>query len=152
MNEQLKRFDALCSIATLLEQRGYWTSRSDITIDVADTVRDLFHSLAWADRSLHDAECRLFESLFEVGSAPSLTLQEAFGSERAANPVPGCLVAAALHDSIYKTSFSVLFLNHLENIGRLIVMADGQLAPSEVDALQQHLLAMRRRIADPGSG
>ncbi len=154
MNEYLTQlarynFTALCTIARFLDSRGYWTTKRDIAADVAETVHSLFEALAWADGSLHARECWLIEAVLEQDEEFSARVKEHFANGIAQNPVPGCLVAAALHDSIHKTAFAELLLNHLENLGRLIMMADASISAQELNAFQNHFSELRRSIAPP---
>lgn len=142
-------FAAICTLAQLLESRGYWTTRREISEDVAQTVHSLFESLAWADRSLHDGECWLLDAILEEDQAHGAYLKKAIAEGQAANPVPGCLAAAALHDSIHGSGFAELLLNHLENLGRLIIMTDGVVTPTELDAYKEHFAYLRSTIAVP---
>lgn len=114
MNESLTQlarynFSALCTLARFLDSRGYWTTKRDIAADVAETVHSLFEALAWADGSLHARECWLIEAVLEQDEEFSAHVKEHFANGSAQNPVPGCLAAAALHDSIHKTAFAELF-------------------------------------------
>jgi hypothetical protein len=143
-------FNALCTLARFLDSRGYWTTKRDITIDVAETVHSLFEALAWADGSLHARECWLLEAVLQDEEHVRAHVRECFANGKAQNPVPGCLVAAALHDSIHQTFFAELFLNHLENLGRLIMMADATVSDLEQRAFQEHFSGLRGSIAPAG--
>lgn len=145
-----QNFAAICTVAQLLESRGYWTTSRDIATDVAQTVHSLFVSLAWADRSLHNGECWLLEAVLEEDRARGAHLEKAIAEGQAANPIPGCLVAAALHDSVHGSGFAELLLNHLENLGRLIIMADAEVTPTELDAYKKYFARLRSSIAVPG--
>lgn len=142
-------FAAVCTIAKFLERRGYWTTKRDIAVDVAETVHSLFEALAWADRKLHEGECWFLDAVLEEDEAHGAHLKECIAEGRAQNPVPGCLAAAALHDSVHGTSFADLLLNHLENLGRLIMMSDARLSSEEVQACQAYFARLRNSIAAP---
>lgn len=155
MNQSLKllarhNFAAICTLAQFLESRGYWTTSRDIAEDVAQTVHSLFDSLAWADRSLHQGECWLFEAILEEDNTRGAYLERAIAEGHATNLVPGCLAAAAMHDSIHGSGFAELLLNHLENLGRLIIMADAEVTPTELEAYKSHFAHLRSIIAVPG--
>lgn len=154
MNESLTQlaqnnFTALCTLAKFLESRGYWVSKGEIESDVAETVHSLFESLAWADGSLHARECWLIDAVLDKDEAFSIHLKERFAQGSVANPVHGCLAAAAQHDSTHQTSFADLFLNHLENLGRLIMMADASISSRELKAFKVHFSELRGSIAPP---
>lgn len=154
MNESLTQlaqynFTALCTVAKFLESRGYWISKGEIESDVAETVHSLFESLAWADGSLHARECWLIEAVLEKDEAFSIHLKECFSRGSVANPVHGCLASAILHDSTHQTSIADLFLNHLENLGRLIMMADASVSDGELTAFHAHFSKLRGIIAPP---
>lgn len=156
MNESIKllarhNFAAICTLAQFLEGRGYWTSSRGIAEDVAQTVYSLFDSLAWADRSLHNRECWLLGAILEEDQARGAHLAKAIADGPAANPFPGCLAAAALHDSVHGSGFSELLLNHLENLGRLIMMADADVSPIELSAYKKHFEHLRTAIATPSN-
>lgn len=129
-----QNFGSICTIATFLESRGYWTTSRAIELDVASAVHRLFEALAWADGRLHARECWLLDALLDGEASFHAELRECFATGSTQATLPGCLAAAALHDSIHHTSFADLFLNHLENLGRLIVMADATITQSEVSA------------------
>ncbi|MBI5707588.1 MAG: hypothetical protein HZC36_11440 [Armatimonadetes bacterium] len=143
-------FAAVSTLSKFLESRGYWTTQREIAADVAETVHSLFDSLAWADRRLHQGECWLLEAVLDEDQEHGAHLERAIARGEAPNPVPGCLAAAALHDSVYGTGFAELLLNHLENLGRLIIMADAKITPSELEAYKKHFSHLRNVIAVPG--
>ncbi len=152
MNQSLtqlarQNFSALCTIATFLDTRGYWTTHRAIALDVATTVHCLFEELAWADGRLHDRECWLIDALIEGDASFNAQLRGCFASGTSQSSIPGCLAAAALHDSIHHTSFADLFLNHLENLGRLIMMADATITSDELAAFHAHFARLRQGIA-----
>lgn len=142
-------YAAVSSLAQFLESRGYWTTPRDIAADVAETVHSLFNSLAWADRRLHQGECWLLEAVLEEDQERGAHLENAIARGEVTNPVPGCLAAAALHDSVYGSGFADLLLNHLENLGRLIMMADAEVSSVELDAFKEHFQHLRRSVAVP---
>lgn len=156
MNQSIKslarhNFAAVCTLASYLESRGYWTTKRDIAADVAETVHGLFESLAWADRRLHQGECWLLEAILEEDQVRGAHLEKAISKGEAASAIPGCLVAAAVHDSLHGSYFAELLLNHLENLGRLVIMADSEVTPAEVAAYGSHFANLRNSIAAPVS-
>lgn len=155
MNQSMKllarhNFAAICTLAQFLESRGYWTTKRDIAADVAETIHSLFDSLAWADRSLHYRECWLLEAVLEEDQAYGAHLEKTIAEGQAANPFPGCLAAAALHDSVHGSELAELLLNHLENLGRLIIMADAEVTPIELETYKKHFAHLRSTIAVSG--
>lgn len=154
MNQSIKllarhNYAAVSALAQYLESRGYWTTRRDIAADVADTMHGLFESLAWADRRLHQGECWLLEAILEEDQVRGAHLERAISKGRAAGAIPGCLAAAAVHDSVHGSSFAEVLLNHLENLGRLVIMADSEVTPGEMAAYKSHFANLRSNIADP---
>lgn len=154
MNQSIKllarhNFAAICAMASYLESRGYWTTQRNIAANVAETVHSLFESLAWADGRLHLRECWLMEAVLEEDQARGAHLEKIIASGVAANPVSGCLAAAALHDSVHGSSFADILLNHLENLGRLIIMADAEVSRDELEAFKKHFQSLRKSIAAP---
>jgi len=58
--------------------------------------------------------------------------------------IPGCLAAAALHDSVHQTRFVKLIMNHLENLALLIMMADARMKDTEIGVYEAYFLDLRR--------
>lgn len=142
-----QNFGALCTLAKFLESRGYWTANRAIELDVASAVHQLFEALAWADGNLHARECWLIDALLEGEASFHAELRECFATGSSQATLPGCIAAAALHDSIHHTSLADIFLNHLENLGRLIVMADATITPEELSTFHAHFAKLRHAIA-----
>ncbi len=154
MNQSIKslaryNFAAVCALASYLESRGYWTAKRDIAADVAETVHGLFESLAWADKRLHQGECWLLEAILEEDQVRGAHLEKTIAKGGAGSDVPGCLAAAAVHDSLHGSHFAEVLLNHLENLGRLVIMADSEVTPAEIAAYRSHFENLRNHIAGP---
>lgn len=144
-------YAAVCTLASFLERRGFWTTQRDIAADVAETVHSIFESLAWADRRLHQGECWLLEAILEEDQDRGAHLEKAIFKGEAATAIPGCLAAAAAHDSHHGSYFAELLLNHLENLGRLVIMADSEVTPAEMAAYRSHFANLRNSIAAPAT-
>lgn len=148
LNLARHNFASIQSLAGLLKARGYWTAERSIEEDATLAVHDVFQAIAWSDRKLDHRECRLLDALLDEdalhGHHLKRVIAESARSADAEPGVPGTMAAAALHDALHQTQFRELMLNHLENIGMLIVMADGQTSPEEVANLRSHFLKLRK--------
>ena len=153
MNQQLPNLtrqntSALYSLSALLHARGYWTAERDIEQDTACAIYELFQSLSWSDRALHDNECCILAAVLEVDQSHGGHIEQLIAS--APEPsglkprIPGCLAAAALHDSVHGTRFVNLIMNHLENLALLILMADATMKRPEIEAYDAYFLDLRR--------
>lgn len=156
MNQQLlnltkHNITALYSLSALMHARGYWTADRDIDHDTARTIYELFQLLAWSDRRLHENECRLMEAVLEVDKAHGSHVEKLVAlppEQSGPKPrIPGCLSAAALHDSVHGTRFVNLVVNHLDSISILILMADAAVKPVEVDAYRAYFAELRRSFS-----
>ena len=156
MNKQLlnlteQNISSLYSVSELMRSRGYWTADRSIEEDTANSIYQLFQLLAWSDRGLHDNECNMLDAAIEVDKAHGNHLQKLVESgpqELESKPrIPGCLAAAALHDSVHETRFVNLVMNSLENIAHLILMADAKVSDPEVDAYRTYFTALRRSFS-----
>lgn len=153
MNQQLSNLTrqntaALYSLSALMHARGYWTAERDIEQDTARAIYDLFQLLAWSDRGLHDYECCFMEAVLEVDKFNGGHIEKLIAlapEQLGAGPrIPGCLAAAALHDSVHGTRFVNLIMNHLENLALLILMADAEIKSSEIEAHHAYFVELRR--------
>lgn len=153
MNQQLlnltkHNIEALYSLSELMHARGYWTTDRDIEQDTARVIYELFQLLAWSDRGLHDNECHLLDAVLEVDKSHGghiKKLLDTMPQEEGLKPrIPGCLTAAALHDPVHKTRFGDLIMNHLQNLGLLILMADARMKRPEIEAYDAYFLDLRR--------
>ncbi|MCO5296981.1 MAG: hypothetical protein M9921_08995 [Fimbriimonadaceae bacterium] len=144
---------ALNGLADLLRKGGYWTTGRPIEADIAQTLRELFESLAWADGRLHIDECWMLDALLEEDASHGGHLREAIATQPAPEAgsfrVPGCVAAAALHDAVRQTRIRDLIINHLENLGMLFVMADSQTTHEEMEAFRAHFAKLRKIGATP---
>ena len=156
MNKQLinlteQSISSLYSVSELMHSRGYWTADRTIEEDTAHTIYQLFQLLAWSDRGLHDNECDMLDAAVEVDKAHGGHLQklvELAPQVVASEPrIPGCLAAAALHDSVHDTRFVNLVMNSLENVAYLILMADAKVSAPEVDAYNSYFTTLRRSFS-----
>lgn len=158
MNQKLiplarQNLAALNVLADILRKRGYWTTGRPIEADTAQTLRELFEVLAWADGRLHIDECSMLDALLDEDEAHGGHLREAIATQPAPEPgafrVPGCVAAAALHDAVRQTRLRDLMLNHLENLGMLFVMADSRTTEEEMRAYRAHFAKLRQIGAEP---
>lgn len=156
MNQQLPNLTrqnvaALYSLSALMHARGYWTAERDIEQDTARTIYDLFQRLAWSDRNLHDSECEVLDAVLEVDKSHGGHVEKLLNAvpqgEGLTPRVPGCLAAAALHDSVRGTRFVNLVMNHLQNLALLILMADASMKRSEVETHDAYFLHLRRSFS-----
>jgi len=159
MNQQLPNLtqyntSALYSLSALMHTRGYWTAERDIEQDTASAIYELFQRLSWSDRSLHDNECLILAAVLEVDQSHVGHIEQLIASSPESpglKPrIPGCLAAAALHDSVHGTRIVNLVMNHLENLALLILMADAMIKPTEIAAYQAYFSGLRQSFsADP---
>jgi hypothetical protein len=156
MNQQLLNLTrqntaSLYSLSALIHARGYWTAERDINHDTARTIFELFQLFAWSDRSLHDNECYLMEAVLEVNKSHGGHIEKLIASPpEQPGPkirIPGCLAAAALHDSVHGTRLVNLVLNHLENLALLILMADATIKVPEMEAYRAYFAELRRSFS-----
>jgi len=156
MNQQLPNLtrqntSALYSLSALMHSRGYWTAKRDIEQDTASAIYELFQLLSWSDRSLHDNECIILAAVLEVDRSHGGHVEEMIRSapeQLGHKPrIPGCLAAAALHDSVHETRIANLVMNHLENLALLILMADATIQPPEMSAYRKYFEELRRSFS-----
>lgn len=146
-----QNFASVYSLALFLKSRGYWTTDRSIEQDAVKVVWDILEVLVWADRRLDTRECKLIEAILledeELGGHLDQIISE-HGLNRSKDlEVPGCLAAAALHDSVHQTRFVDLFINHLENLGLLIIVSDGRMEPDEMEEFRAYFAWLRSRVA-----
>lgn len=161
MNQQLPNLtrqntSALFSLSALMHARGYWTAERDIEHDTASAIYELFQRLSWSDRSLHDNECFILAAVLEVDQFHGGHIEKLIASTSTQPDhkprVPGCLAAAALHDSVHGTRLVNLVMNHLENLALLVLMADSSIKPREMTAYLEYFAELRRSFsAEPMS-
>lgn len=161
MNQQLPNLtrqntSALYSLSALLHTRGYWTAECDIERDTASAIYELFQRLSWSDRSLHDNECFILAAVLAVDQSHGGHMEKMIASQpEQLGPkprIPGCLAAAALHDSVHGTRFVNLVMNHLDSLAILILMADATVKPTEMEAYHAYFAELRRSFsAEPMS-
>ncbi len=158
MNTQLltlarHNFASLQSLSHYLRSRGSWTSPRSIEEDTAYAVHDLFASMAWSDRQLHEAECRLLDALLEEDRSYGNHLERVIASkgttESSDRRVPGCVEAAAYHDSRHDSQFKDLVVNHLENLAILVILADARATAEEMTNLRLYFSELRRAKSIP---
>lgn len=156
MNQQLPDLtrhntSALFALSTMMHARGYWTAERDIEHDTASAIFELFQRLSWSDRSLHDTECQLMDAVLDVDKCHGGHIEKLLSAvpqcEGLTPRVPGCLAAAALHDSVHGTQFVNLVMNHLQNIALLILMADAVIKPPEMSAYREYFAELRRSFS-----
>ena len=152
MNTQLpllvkNNVSALYSLCDFMNSRGFWTAERDIRQDLSKSIYELFQLFAWSDGALHKNEYRLLDAALEVDALYDSHLKqlvEAGPLEEVTNPrVPGCLVSAALHDSVHETMFVHIIINHLENLALIIIMSDAKLEAVEHDAFRNYFAELR---------
>lgn len=142
-----QNYVALHQLSSYLASRGYRTNEKDTAEDVAQTVYDVFDTIAWSDRRLHSAECWLLDALLEEDIAYGEHLPKAIAAQRTRQPgtfrIPGCVAAAVEHDAAHGSMFQQLLINHLENIALLVVMADEEVAQAELRSLESYFHQIR---------
>jgi hypothetical protein len=152
MNTQLpllakNNISALYSVNDFMNSRGFWTTDRDIRQDLSRFIYELFQFFAWSDGALHKNEYRLLDVALEVDAhydGHLKLLVEAGPLGDVSKPiVPGCLVSAALHDSVHETSFVHIIINHLENLALIIIMSDSKLEISEQEAFRDYFSELR---------
>lgn len=156
MNQQLPNLtrqntSALFALSALMRARGYWTAKRDIEQDTACAIYELFQLLAWSDRALHDNECCILAAVLEVDQSHGGHIEQliALPSEQPEQKprIPGCLAAAALHDSVHGTRIVNLVMNHFQNLALLILMADATIKPPEMSAYSEYFAELRRSFS-----
>ncbi len=152
MNTQLpllvkSNVSALYSLCDFMNSRGFWTAERDIRQDLSKSIYELFQLFAWSDGVLHKNEYHLLDAALEVDALYDGHLKqlvEAGPLEDVSKPrVPGCLVSAALHDSVHETMFVHIIINHLENLALIIIMSDSKLDPAEHETFRNYFADLR---------
>ena len=130
-----------------MNSRGFWTTDRQIRQDLAKSIYELFQLFAWSDGVLHTNEYRLLDAALEVDLLYDCHLKELVDAgpiEEISKPrVPGCLVSAALHDSVHETRFTHIIINHLENLALIILMSDSKFELSEHNAFESYFAELR---------
>lgn len=156
MNEQLLNLvrhntAALYSLSAFMHARGYWTAERDIEQDTARSVYELFQLLAWSDDGLHHNECCLMDAVLEVDKSHGGHIEKLIASPPGLSEpkprIPGCLAAAALHDSVHGTRFVNLVINHLDSLSILVLMADATIQVPEMKAYRAYFAELRRSFS-----
>ncbi len=145
MNETLivsarHNYAALFDLARMIEARGFWGRFEPIETSVGNTVAHLFDTIAWADRKLHRSECRILDALMEedeaLGGRFTLIYSMVTENPEFENQVPEFVESAIRMDREIGCRVAPLLANHLENLASLIVQADGDQDPMEIEKFQ----------------
>ena len=155
MNSQLltlarQNYAALLSLSQFLHKRGTWPTGKTPGKDVAMTTYDLFHSLAWSDRKLNSNEYKLLDAILEEDHAHfghlDACIAEMVGLEAKPATVPPIIEAAVAHDNKYGTHFADIALNHLENLGLMIILSDTKVDDIERFTYKIHFDRIRSQM------
>ena len=138
---------ALHTLSRFLHASGTWPKDREIESDTSSAIYELFEEMAWSDRNLHAMEYQLLDSILEEDAYSGGALLDRVGdigsSERESPQTPGCLLAAIAHDSKHETQFRRVVVNHLENLGFLILISDARLDDSERKTFESHFARLR---------
>lgn len=133
---------SLYSVATVISALESWPKEARPAEDIAATIFDLFEALTWSDRSLHNNEYKLFEAVLEEDKLHGSHVAALVGSRPHNSSLDQhtsiCLSVAARHDSTFGTTYQELLVNHLKNLGLLILMADKRIEPAEIAAFDTY--------------
>lgn len=133
-----------------MNARGVWPKDVKVEADVAHTIHELFQALAWSDRTLHDSEYKLWEAALEEDKLHGGYLATLVGTYSQGMKSDGhrivCLEVATQHDKEFGTTFTELLINHLRNLGLLILMADKRVEPAEIEAYEAYFQRLKEQV------
>lgn len=139
-------YAALIELCRGIESKGYWKQLIPIHTDVAATVGHLFESIAWSDRCLHRAECRVLDALMEEDEALGGTLALTFAilpdRSEGLMEVPEFIEAARRMDEATGSAIAPILVNQLDSLALLIAHADSRIVSAETERIATY----RRRL------
>ncbi len=142
-------YAALVDLSTFLSFRGFGNPEPQLGYDIAQMVHGVFESMSWADRRATPREYQFLDALFEADEVCGGRLREVIGNppneQNADEGLPKCVLAAAQFDRTKGTAFAEMIINHLDNLGYLILISDGSLPDVEVATHRDYFGQLRRR-------
>ena len=148
--------DRLLNYAEAVQDNGYWPKRHEDDADVSMilTIDGLFAHLAESDGFVADEETELRNVIFNRRDH-RIQVRDAVRLTKRANPhfldwVPEVVKSAGRFDKSTGGFLSLLIVENLLNLGRIVIAIDGESSDKECQVLAQYEVVLRNYLRQCG--
>lgn len=144
---ELARYNirALYRAGDELVRRGYWSGTRRVEELIAGAIHAVFQRFAWADATLSDDECAIYDLVLAIDAERGAYLPaRGLAADEAA--VEELISVAALCDLQRGTKLCDAIIDHLKNMALAVVMSDRRVLESEFAIYETYFSDLRDRV------